>query len=127
MSLERSEAFDIVIHNTVNGLRLLFWSIDFQKSMIMRLSLLTGRAEVKVLADTAFVSWTNYRKHFAASTFHFWVSYTADLLLINLIAIVKFLEYLSTLLLQLCLDEALENLSWHTLFASGHNLFLFRI
>ena len=78
-----------------------------------------------MLADTAFVSWTNNREHFAASTFHFWVSYTADLLFINLIAIIELLEDLSALFLQLLLDEALEDLSWHTLFASVYNRFFF--
>ena len=70
----------------------------------MWLSLLAGRTEVKMLADTTLVSGPNDGKHVAPIALRFQVGYVAYLLLVNLVAIVELLEDLSALLFELFLD-----------------------
>ena len=91
--------------------------------MIVGFSFLACGAEIEIFANAAFVPGADDWEHFAALAFHLWVSHICNFLLVYLITVFKLLEDLLTLLFELFLDEALENFSRHTLFASVYRLF----
>jgi hypothetical protein len=101
------------------------WMVDLQEWVVVSSSLLTGRAEVEVLADTALVSWTSNWELVASIASDIGVgnhlsvvSERRDLVLAlvgwlsNLLDVEEIVENVLTLLVKLLLDESLEGLSW---------------
>lgn len=99
--------------------------VDLQEWVVVSSSLLTGRAEVEVLADTALVSWTSNWELVASIASDIGVgnhlsvvSERRDLVLAlvgwlsNLLDVEEIVENVLTLLVKLLLDESLEGLSW---------------
>jgi hypothetical protein len=99
------------------------WMVDLQEWVVVSSSLLTGRAEIKVLADTALVSWTSNWEFVASIASDIGVgdhlsivSKRRDLVLVgwlsNLLDVEEIVENVLALLVKFLLDESLEGLSW---------------
>lgn len=120
----------VLIEDNLDGSWSLSRIVDFQESIRMLSSLLALRAEVKVLSNRALVPGSNDWTDTATVASHVHVlcylltGSTGDLVILmgflaltNFFAVVKLLEDLGLLLLQLSLDHLFEDLSRHALLA----------
>jgi hypothetical protein len=113
----------VLVNDGKDSLRSHTWMVDLQEWVVVSSSLLTGRAEIEVLADTAFVSCTSNWEFVASIASDIGVgnhlsvvSERRDLLLVcwlpNLLDVEEIIENVLALLVKFLLDESLEGLSW---------------
>jgi hypothetical protein len=128
-----SGVWHLLVNHSKHGFWNLVWIVDLQECVFMTSSLLTHGAEVKVLADTTFVSDTDDWIYSTSITRDFLVDFVIrrfnliTTLSSELLAVNHVVEDLLALFVKFLLDEFLEAFSWKAskLFVLSFLLFTF--